>query len=62
MGVVVGRDSSYIECDIPGCRRKTPRIAGDNSGQSEVVKYAQRNGWHHNLTTGSWYCNKNHKE
>lgn len=56
MSVIVGRGGSYLECDFIECHHKTWTVQGDNDGQKDVRRVAQKQlGWQC-MINGKDYC------
>lgn len=55
MGMIVGRDYAYVECNNSKCTKKTEKVYGEDA-QTRAYIQARDAGWHKSFVTGYWYC------
>lgn len=58
MGVIVGSNYLYIECNKPGCYNQTCKVYGDGGQEHhrEVDKVARQSGWRVSFTSSDCTC------
>lgn len=58
MGVIVGSNYLYIECNKPGCHNQTQKVYGFDSHEMrrEVDRVVRQSGWRVSYTSSDCTC------